>query len=168
MLPSDTIYGLSCQALDKSAVERIYSLKGRDPNKPFIILISRIDMLDLLSISRKQVGLTKKYWPGQVSFILEAPDSPVWLQHSTGKLAVRMPVNKALRDLIDKVGPIISTSANLEGQPPVESVSQAKALFGNLLDFYVDVGKIKAQPSTVVKLENGKLEVVRQGAVKLR
>jgi L-threonylcarbamoyladenylate synthase len=167
LLPTDTIYGLSCRALDRPAVEKIRQLKNRDAHKPFIVLISDIKMLDLLSISKSQVEMVKQYWPGPLSVIFKAPGSPNWLHSGTKSLAVRMPNYEQLKDLIAKVGPIVSTSPNLHGEAPVDSAAKAKELFGDKLDFYVDAGILQNLPSTLVELKDGRLEVIRQGAVKI-
>jgi len=166
LLPSDTVYGLSCVALDKVAVARLHRIKERSRYKPFIVLISNLEMLNLLSIDTGDVNFIKKYWPGALTVIFDAPDSPNWLNRGLGSLAVRMPAKPELIELIDKCGPIISTSANLENQPTFDSAERAREAFGDKLDFYVDIGEIKGKlPSTIVKLGEGKLEMVRQGAV---
>jgi L-threonylcarbamoyladenylate synthase len=83
-------------------------------------------------------------------------------------LAVRVPDNFELRNLIKKTGPIVSTSANLRGQEPAKTVKEARKYFGDRLDFYVDAGHLDSQPSTLVKIENNKLKVVRQGAYEIK
>jgi L-threonylcarbamoyladenylate synthase len=167
LLPTDTIYGLSCRAEDREAVERLHQLKRRGGDKPFIVLISDIKMLDLLSISDFDRELLNSYWPGALSVVFPAPVAPDWLHRGTKSLAVRLPDHPNLRSLIEKVGPIISTSANLQGQPPVRSAAEAERLFGDKLDFYVDAGELDNPPSTLSVIKNGKIKVVRQGAVKL-
>lgn len=164
-LPSDTIYGLSARALDKAAVKKLHALKGRTQNKPFIILISDTTQLALFGI--KYTKLAKHYWPGPLTIIFDAPNAPDWLHSGTRALAIRLPADEKLRKLIDATGPLISTSANREGQPPAKSADQAKKFFGEELDFYVDVGEIIAVPSTIVKLTGGKLETLREGSVKI-
>jgi len=166
-MPSDTIYGLSGRALDKQPVNKLHALKDRQTHKPFIILISDLKMLDLLSIAREEVRAVKKYWPGPVTLICLAPSSPAWLHQGLGTLAVRMPANQNLLNLINQVGPLISTSANLHGQSPASDMAKAQAIFGDKLDFYVDMGEIDGPPSTIVKLDNGKLQVVRSGAARI-
>lgn len=166
-MPSDTIYGLSCQALNESAVQRLHKIKARDKNKPFVVLISELKMLDLLGVSYNKVITAERYWPGSLSVIFPAPKAPVWLHRGTKTLAVRQPGNKDLRDLIDIVGPLISTSANPEDRPPASSVAEAKVYFSEQLDFYVDIGKREATVSTLVRAENGKLVVVRKGALEI-
>jgi L-threonylcarbamoyladenylate synthase len=166
LLPTDTIYGLSARALDKTSVAKLHKLKDRSSHKPFIILVSDLKMLDLLSISLDQVKLVEKYWPGALSVIFTS-DAPDFLTRGTGSLAVRMPDQPDLSRLIDKVGPIVSTSANLEGEMPVRNIAEARKVFGNKLDFYVDAGELDNPPSTLAVMQDGKLEVIRQGAVKI-
>ena len=166
-MPSDTIYGLSCRALDEQAVGRAQKLKKRDSNKPLIVLISDVEMLNLLSISSSEVEPAKKYWPGPLTLICSAPRAPGWLQLGTKTLAVRIPSNKDLVNLIQKVGPIVSTSANLQGQKPLTTAAKAIKVFGEKLDFYIDAGKLTGKPSTLVEVEDGKLKIIRQGAMKL-
>ncbi|HEX5447613.1 MAG TPA: L-threonylcarbamoyladenylate synthase [Candidatus Saccharimonadales bacterium] len=189
LLPSDTIYGLSCRALDEQAVERICRLKGRDSDKPLIVLISDIKMLDLLAshqnpsgavgnriakhqdfgarLSKEMKAITGKYWPGPISFILPMPGVADWLQRGTRTLAIRLPDYPKLLQLINKVGPIISTSANFQGDEPAVTVTEARRAFDDKLDFYVDVGQLNNPPSTLAIVKDGRLVVVRQGAVKL-
>lgn len=167
-MPSDTIYGLSCLALDEQAVLKLHKIKDRSGNKPFIVLISDTEMLNMLSISGDEKDLLERYWPGSLSVIFKAPNSPEWLQLGSRSLAVRLPADKNLCELISKSGPLISTSANPEGGKPANSVKEAGAYFGEQLDFYVDAGDLSAsQPSTLARIVNGKLEVIRQGAVKI-
>jgi L-threonylcarbamoyladenylate synthase len=166
LLPADTIYGLSCRALDRGAVERLHRLKNRSSHKPFIILISDIKMLDLLSISAKQALPAGRYWPGPLSVIFDSK-APGYLTRGTASLAVRLPAYPALEKLIDQIGPIVSTSANIEGGQPVKSAVAARGLFGDKLDFYLDAGELDNPPSTLAAIKAGQLEVIRQGAVKI-
>jgi L-threonylcarbamoyladenylate synthase len=167
LLPTDTIYGLSARALDAAAVERIHKIKLRDSGKPLIVLISDLKMLDLLNISSKQAAPAEKYWPGALSLEFQAAGSPVWLHRGLEHFAIRIPDHPGLLELIKKVGPIVSTSANLQGESPVRSAEEAQGLFGDRLDFYVDAGELDNPPSTLAVIENGKLKVVRQGSVKV-
>ena len=166
-MPSDTIYGLSSRALDEAAVKKLHKIKGREGNKPFIVLIADLKMLELLSILDAKVELVNKYWPGPLSLVFRAPAAPAWLTLGGQTLAVRLPDDKALVGLINQTGPIISTSANKDGQRPMTSAKEAKAEFGEDLDFYVETGEINMLPSTIAKLENDKLVVTRQGGLKI-
>lgn len=167
-MPSDTIYGLSCRALDEAAVERLRKIKGRDKAKPFIVLISTIDQLAGIGVISTDVVSALRYWPGPVTLICDAVVAPLWLHRGTKTLAIRQPDDKLLRDLIAKVGPIISTSANLANKKPAHSATSARKYFGGQLDFYVDKGAINKKPSTIIRSIFRKVEVVRQGAVKIK
>lgn len=167
-MPSDTVFGLSCCALDEPAVKRLHNIKDRDKNKPFIVLISTMAQLNDLGIITSDVAPALQYWPGPLTIICEAEGAPLWLHRGTKTLAVRQPDDKTLRGLIDKVGPLVSTSANLAGQKPVRTMDSAKKYFGDKLDFYVDKGIINKKPSTIIRATFSKVEVVRQGAVKIK
>lgn len=167
-MPSDTIYGLSCRALDEVAVERLRSLKGKASSAPLIVLIANIEMLDLLSIDKSQAVAADGYWPGPLSLEFAAPDSPAWLHRGTGHFAIRLPKSAALTDLIEQTGPLVSTSANLHGGRPAISRAEAERTFGHKLDFYVDAGRLDNPPSTLAVIKNGRLKVVRPGAVKIK
>lgn len=168
-MPSDTVYGLSARALDEQAVERLHVIKLRDAGKPFIILISDVNQLVDLGVDASAGGeITSKYWPGALTIILPAPRTPTWLTKGLHTLAVRLPGKPELVELIRRIGPIVSTSANESGEPVVASVAEAHKVFGGQLDFYVDAGQLSAsQPSTIVRPTPGGLQVLRRGTVKI-
>lgn len=167
-VPSDTIYGLSCAALNRKAVERIYELKGRDYDKPLIILLADIEQVKELGIDSAALEPLRRLWPAQLTIVVSTSEkTPEFLHRGTNTLAVRVPDNEEIRKLIRQTGPLVSTSANPQGQEPAANVDQAKKYFGDKLDFYVDAGEINARPSTLVRLESGKLRVLRQGAYKV-
>ncbi|OVE79473.1 threonylcarbamoyl-AMP synthase [bacterium G20] len=167
-MPSDTIYGLSCLALNNNAVERIHKLKDRSSGKPFIVLISDTAQLKRLGVISTEIAAALRYWPGPLTIISGAEKAPSWLHLGTKTLAVRQPDNQKLLELMKKTGPLISTSANIAGQKPIDSVAEAQKVFGEKLDFYIDAGVIKGKPSTIIKKNSYKFEVIRQGAVKFK
>ena len=168
LLPADTIYGLSCVALNEAAVKKLHLLKQRDKNKPFIVLISKISQIEGMGLISTDIGRALKYWPGKLTVVCESRNAPEWLSLGADSVAVRQPADEDLRSLIDKTGPIISTSANLAGTKPSVSAKQAVQYFGEKLDFYVDDGPRRGAPSTLVKPIATKLKIIRQGAVKIR
>lgn len=163
-MPSDTIYGLMALAKDENIVSNLYSLKGRQPQKPFIILISQYSQLKDLHISptATQTAFLKKYWPGAVSVILPCQDSNLeYLHRGTNSLAIRMPNYNLLKNLIDITGPLIAPSCNPEGLPPAINPIEAKNYFGDKIKLYVDGGDLISNPSTLVSLLNDTPEVLR-------
>jgi len=166
VMPTDTIYGLVGSALSPAVVEKIYELKSRPADMPFIILISDWGDLKKLGIvtSDKDKETLEKNWPGPISFILPCPDeSFTYLHREKKSLAVRWPNNEELDKLIKETGPLIATSANLSGRPAVTMITEAKGIFGDKIDFYIDGGVMAGTPSTLAKIDDGQVETLRQG-----
>lgn len=171
VLPTDTIYGIHASAFAKPAVEKIYKVKNRDLEKPFIVLVSSLSDLDKLSVafSAKEKKLLQNIWPNKISVLLDQPDKKFnYLNRGTQKIAVRMPNYPALLELIKKTGPLVSTSANLQNKPPAKNIKEAKQYFGKKIDFYVNKGVSKASGSTLVEITDNKLKIIRQGDYKLK
>lgn len=169
-MPTDTIYGLVGNALNEKTVERIYKLRKRNPDKPMVILISDVNDLNKFGVklSTSENRILKHIWPNKVSIVLSCKDKRFEYLHRRGEtLAFRMPKDQEIIEVLNKVGPLVAPSANIEGQPPAESIIQAKKYFGEEVDFYIDGGVITSQPSTLVKLEGGQLKVLRQGEIKI-
>ncbi len=164
VIPTDTIYGISCIVSQKDLVEKIYKIKGRDSQKPFIILISSIDDLSKFSLEltipeRKIVG---KHWPGPVSIVLDIDqDGYTYLHRSTKTLAFRAPKYKELVELLKKTGPLVSTSANISGNTSIKKISEVASVFKDQLDFYLDAGELDNPPSRVIKIVDGKEVIIR-------
>lgn len=171
VLPTDTIYGVVASALNKETIESMYPLLKRDTKKPMVIIISRIKDLGLfdIGVNRKFKKKLKEFWPGKVSVILPCHSQELaYLHRGMESLAFRVPDLKWLRKLLKKTGPLVATSANPEGEKPSQTIKQAEKYFASNIDFYVDVGKMIGKPSTLVKIENEKVEIKREGAVKIK
>ncbi len=161
VLPTDTVYGIVGQALNKKTVERIYSLKERDTHKPFIILISSVK--DLKTFSAEENQLMKKVWPGPVSIILPVKTKK-FLHRGTKSLAFRMPNHKKLKQLLKKTGPLVAPSANPQGEKPAETLKEAQLYFGNNVDLYISAGRrLKGKPSSLIAPSKNGATVVREG-----
>ena len=208
VIPSDTLYGIHARAFDKKAVEKIYDIKGRTVSKPLIVLISDISDLEKFGIIVEEnvKNFLVSVWPAKLTVVLPCKNSDFeYIHRGNNSIAFRMPDREDLRDLIKKVGPIVSTTANPKGQKPAETIDEAKNYFeigsatNSKIDFYIDEGKIQSEPSTLIliklpglkprvssfllrliafipalkhgilshKIKNGKIEVLRQGAIKI-
>lgn len=167
VLPTDTIYGIHASALNPEAVEKIYQVKDRSHSKPMIVLISSIDDLNKFGVNPTSEvrKILEKIWPNPISVILPISNPGLeYLHRGTNSLAFRIPNNQFLLNLLKETGPLASTSANPEGQKPAENIEEAREYFGDSVDFYLDAGELRSIPSTVLKLEDGKFKVLRQGA----
>jgi L-threonylcarbamoyladenylate synthase len=166
VMPTDTIYGIVGRAEDRDAVERIYKIRKRNPERPCIVLISNIEDLIKFSISlsgrqKEELG---KFWPGPVSIILDCPvEQFLYLHRGTNTLAFRLPNNESFRGLLLETGPLVAPSANPEGLPTAKNIDEAKAYFGDSVDFYVDGGEIEAKASKLIKLhKDGSVSILRE------
>jgi L-threonylcarbamoyladenylate synthase len=174
VMPTDTIYGIVGQAQNVSTVNRIYNLKKRKPEKPFIVLIGGIKQLEDFSVtlSEEQKNKLSEIWlisamadirESPVSIILDCEDEQFsYLHRGTKTLAFRLPSPPALRDLLLQTGPLVAPSANPEGLPPAKNISEAKKYFQDSLDFYLDGGEITSSPSKLIKLhKDGTVTILR-------
>lgn len=165
VLPTDTVYGLVARAADQQAVERLYKLKSRE-NKPGTLIAASIDQLVTLGIKRRYLTAVAQYWPGAVSVVIPCDASLSYLHQGKLSLAVRIPDNADLLELLETTGPLITSSANDPGEPTAVSVDEAKRYFHDTVDFYEDGGDLSGRPpSTVIRIVDDAVEVLRQGAV---
>lgn len=153
--PTDTVYGLSCGVNDTLGVAKIQDIKyGKSTNeKHFIVLIADFEDLKLFGIepANSQMNLLRKVWPGPVSVIFNKVGG-AWshLSHD-GTLACRIPAQEDIRAFLRRVGPIVSTSANITGKSPATTADEAYTIFGTTVDFVIDGGICSAEPSTLIK-----------------
>jgi tRNA threonylcarbamoyl adenosine modification protein (Sua5/YciO/YrdC/YwlC family) len=167
VLPCDTIYGVVCSATNREAVDRLYALKHRE-HKPGTIIAADIDQLIGLGLKRRYIMPLADYWPGAVSVIIPCGEELEYLHQGVGSLAVRVPAGDELQKLLKQTGPLLTSSANHPGEPPANNIEDARQYFATMVDLYVDGGDYSGhQPSTIVRVVDDELEVVRQGAVQI-
>ncbi len=167
VLPTDTIYGLVASASNAKSAEMVLSVKGRK-NKPGTLLASSVEQLENLGIKHRYLTAVMQFWPGPISVILPVPDNLDYLHVGQKTLPVRVTDDKRLVKLLNKTGSLITTSANLPNKKPAENLAEAKKYFGQKIDFYVDGGQVSSgPPSTIIRIIDDAIEVVREGAVKI-
>lgn len=167
VLPTDTVYGLVCSVNNRDAVARLYALKHRH-HKPGTIIAASPDQLINLGIRKQNLSKVLRYWPGPVSVVAPDTRSLGYLDLGMQSLAVRVTDDKTLLALLNQTGPLLTTSANLPGQPTATSLDEAYRYFKESVDFYVDGGDYRGRPaSTLIRLVDGKIEVLRPGAVRV-
>lgn len=165
VLPTDTIYGLCAVAINHQAVARMYALKRRE-QKPGTLIAANREQLIELGVDEQGVRAVSRLWPDALSIILPAAEGLGYLHLGLTDVAVRIPKDTALRELLLATGVLVTSSANHPGEPPANNLEEAKRYFGDAVDFYVDGGDLSNRPpSTVVRYVEGKLEVLRPGAV---
>jgi L-threonylcarbamoyladenylate synthase len=168
--PTETVYGLGCNAIDTNAVNRIYELKQRDRGKAMIIIAAdTIQIYDLVAtIPETADRLIDNFWPGPLTIVFKASDELLGTDYWFSKtVAVRIPASPFCLELLKMCGfPIISTSANKSGQAEATTVKQVIDVFGDEVDLFVDSGRTRSnKPSTVVDITQTPARILREGAI---
>jgi L-threonylcarbamoyladenylate synthase len=162
--PTDTLYGLGCDALDKRAIQRVFKIKKRRLNNPLSIAVCNLHMLrKFASFDDRAMQVMERFLPGPVTFILKKKGLSDLLTGGAEKVGIRVPENRtALRLIIGAGVPIVSTSANISGETPPKTAEEAsKQLRG--VDVVLDGGRVGGQPSTVVDLTAEQPRILREG-----
>lgn len=155
--PTDTIYGLGCNALNKEAVNRIKEIKSRDKNKPLsVIAPSKEWIFENLIADKKTVD---KYLPGAYTLILKKKNKDFLSYVSqTETLGVRIP-NHEFTQLIQKVNvPFITTSVNLSGEAPASLLIDIKPEILEQVDIIINGGELSGTPSTIIMPDGSELK----------
>ena len=168
---TDTIFGFSCLASNKTACQNLLKIKGRE-NKPLIILLGKNMNLDnfVLNIPEKAKKIIGAFWPGPLTIIFDLK-YPFCDEITCGKktIALRVPNHELTQNLIEKVGePIVSTSANLSGQKSLNSVDEIFKIFNKKIPYILNDfdNNSSQESSTIISCINDEIVVLREGKIK--
>jgi len=169
LFPSDGIYGLACDPLNKKAIGRIHEIKGRDDGKPSAVMyLSPLAMRELVRDLNQRVSEAfGRLLPGPVTLIVPNPRHryPLACRDDLSRLGVRV-IDGPLAGVRF---PLFQTSANLSGEPPSSSFAGVVPEVKEMVDLAIDGGRLTGLPSTVVDLtdydENGTWSVLREGGL---
>lgn len=165
--PTEAVFGLGCDPDSEAAVEALLTLKHRPREKGLILIADNFEQLlpyiDVTALNDNQLQTILATWPGPVTWVMPAKaTTPTWLTGQYSSLAVRVTNHPLVKDLCRKFGkPLVSTSANLNGQPPCRLAAEVKQQFGQ--DFPVLIGDVggRENPSEIKDALTGHL--IRQG-----
>jgi L-threonylcarbamoyladenylate synthase len=162
-LPTETFYGLSVDPADAPAVARLVALKGREADKRLLVVGADLDQLaELVEIPAELERWLRTVWPAPLSVVLPSRRR---LAAAGATLAVRVPDHELLRALLERTGPLTSSSANRSGEPPATSADAVDGAFGDRLDLLLDGGATPGGlPSTLIDACGKELRVLRAGA----
>jgi L-threonylcarbamoyladenylate synthase len=169
--PTETLYGLGANALDETAVKRVFIAKNRPFDMPISIAISDIQMMENIAVldptSRK---LAQKLMPGPITLVLKKkPKVPDLVTAATDEVGIRMPDHPLALKIIRKFGPITSTSANLHARPDPVNIRSTVKEMGDSVSVYLDCGSTKlGKHSTIIAVHNEEMEVIRQGVIPVK
>lgn len=169
VIPTDTVYGIGCDAFDADAVHRLLAAKGRGRDVPPPVLIGEMRTLDGIATDIEPYvrDLVERFWPGALTVVVRAQPSLAWdLGETHGTVAVRMPDDEIALAVLKETGPMAVTSANLHGSPAATSVLDAATQLGSAVEVYVDGGPRTSQaPSTILDCTGPAPMVLRHGAI---
>ncbi|MDP2586373.1 MAG: L-threonylcarbamoyladenylate synthase [Candidatus Komeilibacteria bacterium] len=164
--PTETAYGLGADFLNPKSVKKVYQIKGRDFKKQLSVMVSSLAMAKrLVKFDKLSLKLAKKHWPGALTLVLQRKDT-------AKTLALRISANQLATAIVKKIkNPLTATSANLSGQGEFYSAAEIVSQFKNKKhqpDLIIDAGKLlKQKPSTIVKVIDDQINILRQGSVKV-
>ncbi|MCY7342471.1 MAG: threonylcarbamoyl-AMP synthase [Pseudonocardia sp.] len=169
VLPTDTVYGLGCDAFSGAAVKGLLAAKNRGPDMPVSVLVGSWSTIDglVLGVPNAARELIEAFWPGGLSLVLPHAPSLSWdLGSSRGTVMLRMPLHPVALELLRDVGPMAVSSANISGSPPATTVAGAESQLGDSVAAYLDGGE-SGEPvaSTIVDLTGDEPRILREGAV---
>jgi L-threonylcarbamoyladenylate synthase len=168
--PTDTVYGLGCDAFNVAAVEKIYAVKQRPRNLPLPVLVSGEDQLSeiVADVTDMARCLIRSFWPGGLTLLLpKKANLPDIITAGQDKVAVRVPNHVVPISLIRGLGsPIIGTSANISGKPSPVTAVEVEEQVGKGVDLIIDGGRCPSGlESSVVDVTGEKPIVLRQGVI---
>lgn len=174
--PTETCYGLGCDARDEAAVQRIFAIKQRIEKKPLLVVVPDVAMImDYVVWTPTLERLASKYWPGALTVVTSLrPDVhlPRGVVSDDNTLAFRVTSHPFAAELSRALGaPLVSTSANLAGKANIYNIDEALAVFSqaNVFarpDIVIDAGELPERaPSTIVRVDGEHITVLRQGGI---
>ena len=172
VIPTDTIYGLACDALNEKAIENLLNIKERDCQKGLPIFVNSIEMARRLAyIDKKKEEFLRKIWPGPITVVVHAKGAvPQIATGGRNTIALRMPNYKFILDLITAFGrPVTGTSANISGNKPIRSAIKAEEQWKNKKTapvLIIDAGETtNTEPSTIVDITGPSPIILRSGII---
>ncbi|MFC1576605.1 L-threonylcarbamoyladenylate synthase [Candidatus Omnitrophota bacterium] len=159
--PTETVYGIGANFLNKETIKRLYEIKKRPLNKPFTVHISSIDTVTNMGCDIPPIGerLINKFWPGPLTIILKS--------RTGNKIGFRMPKNRIAKDIISKSKvPVVAPSANISGEKPPTGTEEILESLDGKIDLILDSGRTEfGAESTIVELTGDSYRVLREGAI---
>jgi L-threonylcarbamoyladenylate synthase len=169
VLPTDTVYGVGCDAFVGPAVNRLLEAKGRGREMPPPVLVGSVRAGAALVEDLGSFGqdLIDEFWPGALTLVVKANPNLMWdLGETKGTVALRMPLHDLTLELLKETGPLAVSSANLSGQTAARTVDEAEKMLGDSVGVYLDDGPSGAAPaSTIVDLTGAVPRLLRAGAL---
>ncbi len=168
-IPTDALYVLVADPLNLHAVGRVFAAKGRETNHSLPLLVSDVVMAEELSkdVSARFYLLARHFWPGPLTIIAPASSRvPLKVTGNTGRLALRQPRSKVAIALLERLAqPLISTSANISGEPTCRCGIDVFGAMDGRVDLVLDGGHVSGPGATTIDITEPYWRVIREGAI---
>ena len=165
LLPTDTVYGLAASLAEPAAVDHLFELKDRPPEKRIAVLVAdAAQAAELAEVDERAQALMARWWPGPLTLVLPLRDPKVNVGEPSTTVGVRCPDHGPVRELARLVGPLATTSANRSGAPTPATAAEVLEQLGHPAIAAVDGGPCAGAPSTVLDLA-GPPTLLRVGAL---
>ncbi|HOQ68939.1 MAG TPA: L-threonylcarbamoyladenylate synthase [Anaerolineaceae bacterium] len=166
--PTDTVYGLGANAFYSPGIIKLFEAKGRDANKAIAVLIGDNGHLDLLTdfLSANARKLIKHFWPGGLTIVVPKKKDLPELLSAGSSIGIRMPNHNIALELLNKFGPLATTSANLSGKNNPHNAGDVMNQLNGRVPLILDGGRCPGGvPSTVVDCSTDEVRILRPGAI---
>ncbi|CAN5824717.1 hypothetical protein BH23ACT10_BH23ACT10_01620 [soil metagenome] len=167
VVPTDTVYGVVADAFDPTATAALRTAKHLAPTAPLTVLIRNPRQVVGMASEIPEAAdrLMASYWPGPLTIILPATDGLTWDIGTPSVVALRMPTDDLLLEVIADIGPLVCSAAVRPVDPLPHSVDEASASLGDQVALFIDGGPRTAEVSTIVDLTGSHATVLREGAI---
>lgn len=168
--PTDTVYGLGAQAFSLQAIQKLFQVKNREPNRAIPILLGGLDQLDLVTVSMGYMALrlAEVFWPGPLTLVVPRHPSLPDIIAPGNTIGIRMPDHPLALSLLGMSGPLATTSANLSGASSPQTAQEVRTQLNRRIPLILDGGRTPGGvPSTVVSCTDKEPVVLRPGPIRM-
>ncbi len=169
LFPTDTVWGICCRMDNESSVNRVFEIKNREKNKPFLILAENVLQIKKYAVvdefSHKKIF---DFWPGPLTVVLKAKKENVLpvVRAQGDTIGVRIPDYEEILEIIKNLGvPIVAPSANISGENTPTEFKEIDKRIVDAVDFIVEGECKMKKPSTIVDCSSEKIKIIREGAI---
>ncbi len=166
--PTETVYGIGADIYNQSAIKELFIAKKRPFDMPLSVAVADKKMMEEIAVLDENAEkLIDAFLPGPLTIIIKKkPIVPDIVTSMSQKVGIRIPDHPVALELIRRTGPLVATSANIHSHPDATCANTAIEDFGSSVKTYIDCGECTlGQPSTIVWLMDGEVEIIRQGAI---
>ena len=168
--PTDTVYGLGAQAFSLQAIQKLFQVKNREPNRAIPILLGGLDKIDLVTVSMGYMALrlAEVFWPGPLTLVVPRHPSLPDIIAPGNTIGIRMPDHPLALSLLGMSGPLATTSANLSGASSPQTAQEVRTQLNRRIPLILDGGRTPGGvPSTVVSCTDKEPVVLRPGPIRM-